>query len=538
MHFGYTVEEALSKLDRRDKEDVRERCKTFLVILCSELQKRLPKQITFLKAMVKLSPEIATSQVKPTLVDILQNVQRAEVYGYKSQSSEDDDEDEVLGCRDDPYPDFDINKALDKVEDCADRFSLEELKSVLESNSSNRSMFAPCSNIAAPESSKLKKTQKNISSNKDCGIGLKSHTAGPRKRSASKSHLREQITTRKLPRKMASSYKNPPMRNMTLPPLARAASPPPPARVTTPPTREVTPPARVKTPLTREVTPPARVTTLLIREVAPPSREVTLPARVKTPLIREVTPLIREVTSPARVTKPATGEPPPPAIQVTPPVREATPPARETTSPSRETTSPAKETKPPAREPTPPAREVIPLVHQETLQELMTKTRNWSGEVSNIPQKSFDKKLQTTKEYNNRSLPLDSFLDMFPNHIFSTIAENTNKYAEHMFSFNWKPTDTIEVRAILGMIILMGVHPLSRIDLYWSSDQLFYNPVIAKVMSCKRFKKLTENLHLNDKAAEVPRGHPNYEKLCERSDERLKWNFFRELHPKQQSFYR
>ncbi|CAG5021631.1 unnamed protein product [Parnassius apollo] len=85
MHFGYTVEEALSKLDRRDKEDVRERCKTFLVILCSELQKRLPKQITFLKAVVKLSPEIATSQVKPTLVDILQNVQRAEVYGCKQE---------------------------------------------------------------------------------------------------------------------------------------------------------------------------------------------------------------------------------------------------------------------------------------------------------------------------------------------------------------------------------------------------------------------------------------------------------------------
>ncbi|CAG5048373.1 unnamed protein product [Parnassius apollo] len=50
MHFGYTVEEALSKLDRRDKEDVRERRKTFLVIFCFELQKRLPKQVTFLKA--------------------------------------------------------------------------------------------------------------------------------------------------------------------------------------------------------------------------------------------------------------------------------------------------------------------------------------------------------------------------------------------------------------------------------------------------------------------------------------------------------
>lgn len=85
MHLGYTVEEELSKLVRQDKEDVRERCKTFLVILCSELQKRLPKNIAFLKSVAKLSPEIATSQVKPTLVDMLRNVQRVEVYGSKQE---------------------------------------------------------------------------------------------------------------------------------------------------------------------------------------------------------------------------------------------------------------------------------------------------------------------------------------------------------------------------------------------------------------------------------------------------------------------
>lgn len=85
MHFGYTVEEALSKLVRQEKEYVRERCKTFLVVLCSELQKRLPKNIAFLKSVAKLSPEIATSQLKPTLVDMLQTVQRVEVYGCKQE---------------------------------------------------------------------------------------------------------------------------------------------------------------------------------------------------------------------------------------------------------------------------------------------------------------------------------------------------------------------------------------------------------------------------------------------------------------------
>lgn len=201
-----------------------------------------------------------------------------------------------------------------------------------------------------------------------------------------------------------------------------------------------------------------------------------------------------------------------------PPARAATPPDRETTPPARAAAPPARETTPPASAATLPAREVTPLVQQKTLRELMRKTRNWSGEVPNILPKTFDKKLQTTKEYNITEFTAGLFFGHVSTaHIFyhkNTNAENTNKYAEHMLSLHWKHTDAIEIRAYLGMIILMGGASSLHCSLHWSTDPLFYNPVIAKVMPCKRFKQITENLHLNDKAAEVRRGHPDYDILC------------------------
>ncbi|CAG5028171.1 unnamed protein product [Parnassius apollo] len=84
MHFGYTVEEALSKLDRVTKKTYVRDAKPFLLFCVPNYRKGCQNRSHSL-VMVKLSPEIATSQVKPTLVDTLQNVQRAEVYGCKQE---------------------------------------------------------------------------------------------------------------------------------------------------------------------------------------------------------------------------------------------------------------------------------------------------------------------------------------------------------------------------------------------------------------------------------------------------------------------
>lgn len=149
-----------------------------------------------------------------------------------------------------------------------------------------------------------------------------------------------------------------------------------------------------------------------------------------------------------------------------------------------------------------------------TLQGLIDKVRDWSEYTTGFAAPNFTRKLKSKKSYNNRSLPIHYFFDMFPSEIIDIIVANTNSYASFMHSLNWTPTNATEIKAYLGMIIMMGLHPLSELELYWSSDPFYHNPIIAAVMPCKRFKKLTENLHLSDRATEVPRTHSGYDKLC------------------------
>lgn len=59
----------------------------------------------------------------------------------------------------------------------------------------------------------------------------------------------------------------------------------------------------------------------------------------------------------------------------------------------------------------------------------------------------------------------------------------------------------------------MGLNPLPDMELYWSSDPFYHNKEIAQVFPIVRFKKITENLHLNDNETEPPRGSSEYDKL-------------------------
>ncbi|CAG4957188.1 unnamed protein product [Parnassius apollo] len=59
----------------------------------------------------------------------------------------------------------------------------------------------------------------------------------------------------------------------------------------------------------------------------------------------------------------------------------------------------------------------------------------------------------------------------------------------------------------------MSINPLADINTYWSTDEFFRNPVICKVMPLKRFKKITQNLHISNISTEAPRNSPDYDKL-------------------------
>ncbi|KAL4104080.1 hypothetical protein QTP88_019393 [Uroleucon formosanum] len=70
-----------------------------------------------------------------------------------------------------------------------------------------------------------------------------------------------------------------------------------------------------------------------------------------------------------------------------------------------------------------------------------------------------------------------------------------------------------ELKAFLGILIIMGFNKLPSIRIYWSADENFYNPRIANVMTQKRFLNILRYIHLNDNSVMPQRGSPTFDKL-------------------------
>ncbi|XP_022824012.1 piggyBac transposable element-derived protein 4-like [Spodoptera litura] len=144
---------------------------------------------------------------------------------------------------------------------------------------------------------------------------------------------------------------------------------------------------------------------------------------------------------------------------------------------------------------------------------LQNKVRQWSSNVENFTEKrAFEKDLKSLITV-SRATPANYFSKMFPDELLEILVTNTNKYAYFKKSKFWKDTNKEELTAFLGIFILMGLNPLADFELYWSSDRFYNNTEISSIMPLKRFKKILENFHVSDITKELPRDHPNYDKL-------------------------
>lgn len=101
----------------------------------------------------------------------------------------------------------------------------------------------------------------------------------------------------------------------------------------------------------------------------------------------------------------------------------------------------------------------------------------------------------------------------FDSEAIDMIVTQSNLYASQCNDQNWEQASATEVKALLGMIIQMGIHKLPCIEDYWSSDPLLHVVEIAETMTLKRFQKLMKYLHLNDNAHMLNRNDDNYDKL-------------------------
>lgn len=151
---------------------------------------------------------------------------------------------------------------------------------------------------------------------------------------------------------------------------------------------------------------------------------------------------------------------------------------------------------------------------REKFSQLQNKSRNWSSTVENNAWPDFQREMKVKKVYNNRSQPLQYFIDFFTEGLMDIIVINTNIYANHTNAKSWTDITNEELKAFFGLVILMSINPLHDINMYWSTDEFYNNPVISKVMPIRRFKKINQNLHISNITTETPRNSPGYDKLA------------------------
>lgn len=151
----------------------------------------------------------------------------------------------------------------------------------------------------------------------------------------------------------------------------------------------------------------------------------------------------------------------------------------------------------------------------------------WSNEVDffdNIDS-SFNNEPNLKISFNSTDKEKDYFGTIFTEEILQNIVDETNSYANQPkknkrlgsntkdIILNWKEITSEELKAWIGMHILMGIHQLPELKNYWSTDPILNVQSVARVMTAKRFKKITETLHVNDNSTNPPRGQPGHDKL-------------------------
>ena len=117
--------------------------------------------------------------------------------------------------------------------------------------------------------------------------------------------------------------------------------------------------------------------------------------------------------------------------------------------------------------------------------------------------------------------PVDFFHLFFTQTVYESIQRNTNLFFQYKLTERrrlnpsyshktWYNVTLEELKAYLGICVIMGLTRTPRYRSYWSSNRFLKNEEICKVFSLKRYEDITEFLHVSNRELEHPRGHPEH----------------------------
>ena len=115
---------------------------------------------------------------------------------------------------------------------------------------------------------------------------------------------------------------------------------------------------------------------------------------------------------------------------------------------------------------------------------------------------------------------LDFFSRFFTDDVWMLLVTETNLYANNNYvaspsSREWSPVSMEEMKAFLGLLILIAILKLPRLEMYWSKQHpIIETPGISNVMSRNRFQQIFRFFHLTSSSVQVHSvGHPGYDRL-------------------------
>ena len=142
----------------------------------------------------------------------------------------------------------------------------------------------------------------------------------------------------------------------------------------------------------------------------------------------------------------------------------------------------------------------------------------WSEKVRLIPTiQPFEELAGPVHHLTEDATPLDFFSLLWVPSFFQLLADQTNLYARQRQvqkpDIKWYPTTPEEMKAFLGINIIIRIDQKPALTHYWSTDPYLGNRRIQSVMPRERFEALTRYLHLNDSEQMPDRDDPAYDPL-------------------------
>ena len=114
--------------------------------------------------------------------------------------------------------------------------------------------------------------------------------------------------------------------------------------------------------------------------------------------------------------------------------------------------------------------------------------------------------------------PTSIFLALFTTELLDRVNAETNRFPSMCLSASQQEggspsawaTTADEMKAFLGLLVLMGIQKLPGLYDYWSTDEVLHSFAIASCISRKQFLNIRRFLHFVDNDTIATRGEEGY----------------------------